>query len=437
MKMRVFQEGTWVLANPQSADSEPLTLPAEGSVRNIGTLCAASNIGKRIAYGATQTLVGTRHLITCDATSFTLGWEISQGFLTSTAGADYLFFYSINSSPPKQVALVGSGHAPVRLDQSTVKTLVSERVEEPVRAGDWVTIYTHATATASGAIPADLSGERAGDLRQFGPVGAALEDAYPLAESVAAPETFSMRPARIAALSDKPSILCFGDSIMQQEDSYLERACAQLHLAAVKSAQGGAGYFHGKSMYQKLVEPHLPYVTHWLDEFGTNDSQATWDATATLAVQWWQWAKEVAPGVEIIKTTITPRPSSSDNWVTQIPYGGVGKVNNDAFNAWLRAGAPLVDGAPVAPGTAGAVTCDVIGFDGKMRPGSGGGHLLRAVIDIAGAIESAPDSGIFNESARALMAQFKHRDGLHFHVSVHALVAQRVVEDLRKLGISA
>lgn len=436
MKMRVFQKGVWMLANPQSADSEPLTLPAEGSVRNIGTLCAASNIGKRIAYGATQTLVGTRHLITCDATSFALGWEISQGFVTSTAGADYLFFYSINSSPPKQVALVGSGHAPVRLDQSTVKTLVSERIEEPVRAGDWVTIYAHATATASGAIPADLSGERAGDLRQFGPVGAALEDAYPLAELVAAPETFSMRPARIAAFSDKPSILCFGDSIMQQEDSYLERACAQLHLAAVKAAQGGAGYVHGKSMYQKLVEPHLPYVTHWLDEFGTNDSQAAWDATAALAVQWWGWAKEVAPGVEIIKTTITPRPSSSDNWVTQIPYGGVGKVNNDAFNAWLRAGAPLVDGAPVAPGTAGAVTCDVIGFDGKMRPGSGG-HLLRAVIDIAGAIESAPDSGIFNESARALMAQFKHRDGLHFHVSVHALVAQRVVEDLRKLGISA
>lgn len=435
MKVKVFQKGIWVLADPQDADSEPLNLPTEGSVRNIGTLCAASNIGKRIAYGATQTLVGTRHLITCDATGFTLGWEVSQGFVGSTAGADYLFFYSINSSPPKQVALVGSGRAPVRLDQSTVKTLVSERIEEPVRAGDWVTIYAHATATASGAIPADLSGERAGDLRQFGPVGAALEDAYPLAESVAAPETFSMRPARIAALSNKPSILCFGDSIMQQENSYLEMACAQLHVAAVKSAQGGAGYVYGKNMYQKLVEPHLPYVTHWLDQFGTNDAGQDWKVTASRAVQWWGWAKTTSTSLDIIKTTITPRPSTADNWATQTPYGGAGKVNNDAFNAWLRAGAPLVDGAPVAPGTAGAVTCDVIGFDGKMRPGSGG-HLLRAVIDSAGAIESAPDSGIFNESARALMAQFKHRDGLHFHASVHALVAQRVAEDLRKLGVS-
>jgi hypothetical protein len=51
------------------------------------------------------------------------------------------------------------------------------------------------------------------------------------------------------------------------------------------------------------------------------------------------------------------------------------------FNAWLRDGAPIIAGAPVTPGTAGAV-----------RSGTAG-HPLTNWFEVADLAESARDSG--------------------------------------------
>ena len=68
------------------------------------------------------------------------------------------------------------------------------------------------------------------------------------------------------------------------------------------------------------------------------------------------WKLCAQRGAKVAATTITPETGSTDGWATttnQAFLDPAREVTRLAVNDWLRAGAPLIGGAPVAVGTAG------------------------------------------------------------------------------------
>jgi hypothetical protein len=121
-------------------------------------------------------------------------------------------------------------------------------------------------------------------------------------------------------------------------------------------------------------------------QYGRND--ITGGATlATLQGNLlWLWQFGAGRGQRVWQTTITPKSSSTNGYldlVNQTVIAGVGESVRVAFNAWLRAGAPIVSGAAVAVGTSGAITA------GQQ------GHPLVGYLEIADQVESARDSGLW------------------------------------------
>lgn len=89
-------------------------------------------------------------------------------------------------------------------------------------------------------------------------------------------------------------------------------------------------------------------------------------------------------GARVYQTTITPRSTSTDGWVTlanQTPTAG--DTVRVPFNNWLRDGAPILAGVAVATGSNAA---------GTLRAGTAG-HPLKGYVEVADSLESARDSG--------------------------------------------
>lgn len=107
------------------------------------------------------------------------------------------------------------------------------------------------------------------------------------------------------------------------------------------------------------------------------------------------------------RTTVTPRSSGAVG--SQTPHAS--NVHRQAFNAWLRAGAPIDPGslAPVAIGTPGAL---IAGY---------GGHPFAGVLDMAALVEE----GITGTWRAAF-----YGDGLHPNDAGHTALATAVRADI-------
>lgn len=109
------------------------------------------------------------------------------------------------------------------------------------------------------------------------------------------------------------------------------------------------------------------------------------------------WNQQASGGRRVIQTTITPHTNSTDSWATvgnQTPVNATVESRRVQFNDWLRAGAPIVSGAAVAPGTSGALLAGQAG------------HPLYAYWEIADQVETARNSGIWRAPSYTT-------DGLH------------------------
>ena len=118
------------------------------------------------------------------------------------------------------------------------------------------------------------------------------------------------------------------------------------------------------------------------------------------------WGYLASTGKLVSQATFKPYTSSTDGWVTvenQTP-GGVNPTRL-AWNAWLRDGAPLIAGAAAATGTTDPAA---------VRVGSAG-HPLDAVLEVADALESSRDSGVWTPGYTS--------DGLHPNPTGHAAAA--------------
>ncbi len=166
-------------------------------------------------------------------------------------------------------------------------------------------------------------------------------------------------------VTPQPTVAIIGDSIasgftdvLLYDFGYIVRALANNNVPYINLAHKG----ETASQFSSLANSSrrrafLEYATHAIVNYGTNDLAALSSFVATATNLQTIWQSLAALGLPVYQTTITPRTTSTDSWATtanQTIVNGCGQPRTD-LNNWLRAGAPVSGGVPVAPGTAGAV----------------------------------------------------------------------------------
>lgn len=156
--------------------------------------------------------------------------------------------------------------------------------------------------------------------------------------------------------------------------------------------------------------------------YGNNDlytvPNLTADQLMNVLVELWRDFRSV--GTRVWATTITPRTTTTDAWATsanQTPVAnGAARIS---VNQWLRDGAPIdINSQPVSVGGTG------------FRAGDNRHPLVaNGIIDIATAIETAQDSGVWKNVAVNGTGPWTN-DGIHpqalGHVAMAALITPSV-----------
>lgn len=180
---------------------------------------------------------------------------------------------------------------------------------------------------------------------------------------------------------------------------YIERGLgASTHWTTItRSSDTTANFIAGVKRFSMLSGMRF---TSWISEYGTNDVYGAGltfaQACAILLASW----NVLAPYGRGFQCTILPRTTSTDAWVTTVNQTivGAGTTNTvrTQVNDWLRDGAPILAGVPVATGTVGALRAGDVG------------HPLYKVWDIASIAETSLNSGIWKVTGGAWVF-----DGIH------------------------
>lgn len=318
--------------------------------------------------------------------------------------------------------------------------LRSDPVGVDVTVGQTIFVRTYlATGTAYGNRTnfATSSGRYPNDLAGGGGFTGGSDLTAPGSAAIADSETNMWAPIVYGDTSSRmPHLVGSGDSIMAgQGDSndtggyinvsnaggWFERAFNALRpVVNISKASEKASQFVVTANHRRRARYIRPGA--WtIAAYGRNDIPDTTAAIKTALSQ--HWALIVARGSKCAATTVTPETTSTDNWATtanQTPTDAGRETRRIEVNTWLRAGAPLVAGTPVAVGTGGAVTCDVYDATGATKVFTGtGGHPVSFVIDTANAVESALNSGVWKAPG------FTY-DGLHPLAPGHIAMAGAV-----------
>ena len=155
---------------------------------------------------------------------------------------------------------------------------------------------------------------------------------------------------------------------------------------------------------------------HGTNDFGNNNRTVAVVQTNAIS----RWTQLRRRGGLVYQTTITPRTTSTDAWVTTAnqaavntrfgPESGNSGAGSDQriFNQWLRDGAPMLNGVAVATGTNAA---------GTIRAGSAT-HPLAGIVDVAPAVEQ------FEASTNTwVWKPNMTTDGIHPNVAGHTAIA--------------
>lgn len=218
--------------------------------------------------------------------------------------------------------------------------------------------------------------------------------AWQMGTSIAGSANLCMRPLEILTLSNPSnahSVVIVGDSIgggvgdaqlieVNGGRGFVRRALNQ-YTAFVEDANGGdkLAYWldaNGTCVRHGLVQDASSVIC----ELGSNDLAQGTNAVQceTEMLTLWNLWRQLGLA-QVWQTTILPRTSSTDGFRTtnnqNISTAGGFNTNQPAVNAWLRAGAPIVNGAVAANGATGAI------YSGNAY------HPLTGVIDVDAAVE--------------------------------------------------
>jgi len=282
--------------------------------------------------------------------------------------------------------------------------VVSDPVAVDVNTGDIIWTRTYVTVASGGKFPT-------GDSVAYGGEGGdaatnAVDQTLVGTISTASVNLFG--PIAVLGLPtvEAPVVVGVGDSIVfGQGDApasgavaagkgFFERALNNLFpfLKIAVSGENAAAFVLQSGHKTRLAL--TTGSTHALMNYGINDLTAG-NSTATVQANILSIATKLAArGILVYQTTITPRSTSTDGFITeaaQTPNANV-QANRPALNAWLRAGAPVdpTTKAAVAIGTAGALLATVYTTTGAVaQAASGTGHPFTGILDTAGTVEGA------------------------------------------------
>jgi hypothetical protein len=133
--------------------------------------------------------------------------------------------------------------------------------------------------------------------------------------------------------------------------------------------------------------------TSIIDQDGINDIKGGGRTLAQLqAAKLANATFHASLGAKVFVCTLLPyAPTTTDAWATTAGQTvGAYESARTGYNQWLRAGAPIVAGAAVAPGTSGALLAGQAG------------HPIWHVFDPCSKVESATDSGKWAPQGRAV-----------------------------------
>lgn len=183
-----------------------------------------------------------------------------------------------------------------------------------------------------------------------------------------------------------------GDSIAAGQDDlpsaslgFLTRAFGTSgKVPYVKVARGSerALEFGGTPSIGRIRQSLIAGCTHVIHEYGSNDVTSL-GAAPTQAALLVSWKKQARRGPLVYQTTITPKSTSTDNFLTTANQSPQNATDIATVNAWIRDGAPIIAGAVAATGAAGA-----------LRAGQAG-HPLAGWLEVAAAVESSTTPGIW------------------------------------------
>ena len=408
--------------------------PPTGPTINVASATSSLNYGGtpgRVRDGA---LVSTRHRLSVDVDGVVLSWGVTHGGTVSVGG---LVRCAVSVEDGAPVIVTVGGADSWRMEPAKTVgdyTIVTDKVPVKAKAGQALVVHAWAdvdgdTGDMHGAITTPRATVDPG--QSIGPWPDALSAARTPVGTNMSSQMWNLRPSSVVAPSDKISVLSIGDSILEWSWSYSEMALDAMKLAFTESAQGGDGYVYYPGRWPARVGLHAGAHTHLLDCMGINNPNAT------NALRLWKHARANS-SLKIVKTTLLPAFGTTDNWATLEGQGDPATVRPEAweFNRWLRDGAPLSADkeTPLAAGStdAGAVRCTTVNWDGSITTRDQG-HPLMAVVDSAAAVTESLADPRYNATARA--AFNGARDGLHPPEGVHKIVASRLQENLRKLGL--
>jgi hypothetical protein len=165
---------------------------------------------------------------------------------------------------------------------------------------------------------------------------------------------------------------------------FLTLALQTAGLPFIKVARGSerALEFGGTQSIGRIRQSLIAGCTHVIHEYFINDATSI-GAEPTKAALLASWKKQARRGAKVYQTTGTPKSTSTDDWKTTTSQGAQNSTDIVAVNSWIRDGAPLVGGVPAAVGASGA-----------LRAGAEG-HPLAGWVEVAAAVESATNSGLW------------------------------------------
>lgn len=191
-----------------------------------------------------------------------------------------------------------------------------------------------------------------------------------------------------AGVGDQAFLLLSGGGVNTEEGGFLKRACWHanpfLNCSVAGETVANLSNITTPSLSVTLRRMFANFGTTVYSDIAINDCIAGTTAAVIEQDMVTFWSSASASGARVIQSTLTPHSSTTDGWMSpgnQTPF--TNDTIRTAVNTWLRGGAPIINGAPVAVGTGGAL------LTGQA------GHPLFWLDDLALTVESAMNSGLW------------------------------------------
>lgn len=283
---------------------------------------------------------------------------------------------------------------------------VSDPVPVRVAVGQWLYHRTYVSVASAGQkwpigtyLSTGLQGSNEGTL-----AGSDVTAATPPTNTIPSNSGAGYGPVAIIGIPTTPPGKCVaidGDSIYFGSGEFLNdrgmavRACDLQGIPYVQLAKPGEHGYDFVGVGQRQRMPLAAGCTHAVEGYGRNDYAAGQTAAQLQATRISIWTDLASRGIKVYAGTNPPKVTSTDAFVTTVNQTtfttGVQESARLTVNAWLRDGAPMLNGAPAATGS---------NAPGTLRAGSAG-HPLTDVWDVSAAIETSLNSGIWKGPTRS------------------------------------